>query len=249
MAEEVKKNAPVVPVIGDDSLIQDYLKEYEEDKKYFEIALLIALLFHLALIWIKLPDFGSKEIIEEKKVEKKVTRVVLPPPPEQKLEQLQIEKKVKKIPIPDPTPDEPEPEVPIETNVQQDTPDLDSEYMVGDIPDEPPVPTGPISEATVGLVKPKYSRQQLMANVIYPELGKKAGLQGMIILQAVLKKDGTVGDIRIIGGNLRNYPFFRKAAIDAVKKLKFTPGKLRGHPVDVIMTLTIRFSLKTRYTR
>ena len=248
MVEEVKKNAPVQPV-DDHSLIADYLQEYEEDKKYFEIALLIALLFHLALIWIKMPNFGSKEIVEEKKVEKKAVRVVLPPPPQQELEKLQIQKKVKKIPIPDPTPDEPEPEVKIETNVQQDTPDLDDEYTIGDIPDEPPVPAGPVSEATVGLVKPEYSRQQLMANVIYPELGKKAGLQGMIILQAVLRKDGTVGDIRIIGGNLRGYPFFRKAAIDAVRKLKFKPGKLRGHPVDVIMTLTIRFSLKTRYTR
>ncbi len=248
MAEEVKKNTPVEQ-IEEHSLIADYLQEYEEDKKYFEIALLIALLFHLALIWIKMPDFGSKEIVEEKKVEKKAVRVVLPPPPEQKLEQLQIQKKVKKIPIPDPTPDEPEPEVPIETNVQQDTPDIDNEYMVGDIPDEPPVPTGPVSEATIGLVKPKYSTKQLMGSVVYPELGKKAGLQGLIILQAVLRKDGTVGDIRIIGGNLKNYPFFRKAAIDAVRKLKFTPGKLRGHPVDVIMTLTIRFKLKTSYSR
>ena len=247
MAEEVKKNTPVNPV-DDHSLIADYLAEYNEDKKYFEIALLIALLFHLALIWVKMPNFGGKEIVEEKKVEKKATRVVLPPPPEQKLQEVKIEKKVKKIPIPDPTPDEPEPEVPIETNVQQDTPDIDV-YTTGDIPDEPPVPTGPISEATVGLVKPKYSRKQLMSNVIYPELGKKAGLQGMIILQAVLKRDGTVGDIRIIGGNLRNYPFFRKAAADAVRKLKFTPGKLRGHPVDVIMTLTIKFSLKTNYSR
>ncbi len=247
MVEDVKRNAPVG--FDDHSMIQDYLQEYEEDKKYFEIALLIALIFHLVLIWAKLPDFGSKQIVEEKKVEKKITRVVLPPPPEKQLEQLKIEKKVKKIPIPDPTPDEPEPEVPIETNVQQDTPDIDSDYMVGDIPDEPPVPSGPVSEATIGLEKPKYSLKQLMANVVYPELGKKAGLQGIIILQAVLRKDGTVGDIKVIGGNLRNYPFFRQAAINAVRKLKFTPGKLRGHPVDVIMTLTIRFKLKTSYSR
>ncbi len=248
MAEELKNNTP--EMIDDHSLISDYLAEYNEDKKYFEIALLIALIFHLALVWIKMPDFGSKQIVEEKKTERKVTRIVLPPPPEQKLEQLQIQKKVKKIPIPDPTPDEPEPVVPIETNVQQDTPEtLDSEYMVGDLPDEPPVPTGPVSEATIGLEKPKYNLKQLMSNVVYPELGKKAGLQGTIIVQAVLRKDGTVGDVKVVAGNLRNYPFFRQAAINAVKKLKFTPGKLRGHPVDVIMTLTIRFRLKTNYSR
>ena len=248
MAEEVKKKAPDT-YIEDHSLIQDYLYEYQEDKKYFEIALLIALLFHLALIWVKLPSFGSKEIVEEKKIEKKRVRVVLPPPPEQKLQELKIQQKVKKVPIPDPTPDEPEPIVDIKTDVQQDMQDLDTDYIVGDIPDEPPVPTGPVSEATVGLQKPQYSLKQLMANVVYPELGKKAGLQGTIILQAVLKKDGTVGDIRVIGGNLRNYPFFRDAAIKAVRKLKFTPGKLRGHPVDVLMTLTIRFRLKTNYSR
>ncbi len=248
MAEEIKNK--LTPESYDDhSLIADYMEEYEEDKKYLEIALLIALLFHLALIWIKLPDFGSKQIVEETKTKRENMRFYIPPPPDKPITNVSLQKKVKKIPIPDPTPDEPEPEVPIETNVQEDTPEVDTEYFSGDLPDEPPMPEGPVIQGTVGLVEPKYSLKQLMANVVYPELGKKAGLQGYIIIQAVLRKDGTVGDIKVIGGNLKNYPFFRKAAINAVKKLKFTPGKLRGHPVDVIMTLTIRFKLKTSYSR
>jgi len=239
MAEELK-NALLSP--DDHSLAVDLAWEEEEDRKAYKIALLIALIFHIILVWAQLPEFGGKQFVEDKKEERIMRRVILRPPPEQQLQQLQLQQKAKKVPVPDPTPDEPEPIVPVETNTDQERLNIDDDdYIIG-IPDAPPAPTGPIREGTIGLEKPKYDLAQLQGNVIYPEMGKKARMQGYVILEVVLKKDGTVGDVRVIGGNLRALGF-PEAAIRAVKKLNFTPGKLRGQPVDVIMTLTVQFRL------
>ncbi|NOY23347.1 MAG: TonB family protein [Acidobacteria bacterium] len=239
MAEELSRSALIAA--DDHGLVVEMAWESEEDKKNYKIALLIALVFHIILIWVSIPDFGNKNFVEEKKNEKIMRRVVLRPPPEQQMKQLQLQKKMRKIPVPDPTPDKPEPIVPIETNDQNQL-NLDDDYIIG-VPDAPPAPIGPIRDGTVGLKRPIYNLGQLQGNVVYPELGKKAGMQGYVILEVVLKKDGTVGNVRVIGGPLRALGF-PEAAIRAVKKMRFTPGKLRGQPVDVILTLTVTFKLR-----
>ena len=241
MADEVSRADKFAA--EDHSLAVDLAWEAEEDQKSFKIALFVALLFHIVLIWASIPDMGNKDFVQDKKEEKIMRRVVLRPPPEQKLQQLKLKQKVQKVPVPDPTPDEPEPIVPIDTNDNQQLDMTDSDYIIG-IPDAPPAPTGPVREGTVGLEKPVYNLQQLQANVVYPELGKKARMQGYVILEAVLKKNGTVGDVRVIGGNLKSLGF-PEAAMRAVRKLKFTPGKLRGQPVDVILTLTVTFRVRS----
>ena len=240
MAEELSQSG--LFAADDHSLAVDLAWESEEDKKTYKIALLIALIFHIVLIWVTIPDFGNKNFVEEKKNEKIMRRVVLRPPPEQQMKQLQLQKKMQKVPVPDPTPDKPEPIVPIETNDQQQLNIDDNDYIIG-VPDAPPAPTGPIRDGTVGLERPVYDLAQLQSNVVYPELGKKAGMQGYVILEVVLKKNGTVGNVRVIGGSLRALGF-PEAAMRAVKKMKFTPGKLRGQPVDVILTLTVTFKLR-----
>ena len=238
MAEDLIRSGLYV---DDHSLASDLAWESEDDKRNYKIALLIALVFHIILIWVSIPDFGNKNFVEDKKNEKIMRRVVLRPPPEQQMKQLQMQKKRQMVPVPDPTPDKPEPIVPIETNDQQDL-NMDQDYIIG-MPAAPPVPPGPIRAGTAGLTRPVFDFAQLQRSVIYPELGKKAGLQGYVILDVVLKKNGTVGKVRVIGGTLRALGF-PEAASRAVKKMKFTPGKLHGQPVDVILTLTVNFKLR-----
>ncbi len=240
MAEEAKNTSTLSQEV-DHSLAAELVWETEEDKKNYKIALLVAILLHIFLIWWQMPELHGQQFVEEAKQEKIMRRVVLRPPPEQQLQQLQLQKKVKKVPVPDPTPDEPEPIVPIEAEESQNLQVTDDDYIIG-IPDAPPAPSGPVREGVAGLEKPQYDIRQLQANVVYPELGKKARMQGFVLLEVVLQKDGTVGSVRVIGGTLRSLGF-PEAAIRAVKKLQFTPGKLRGQPVDVIMTLNVRFQL------
>ena len=238
---ETKQNAATLSQV-DQSIAAEFAWEFEEDRKNYKIALFIAILVHIFLIWWQMPDMGGQEFVVDEKEERIMRRVILRPPPEQALQQVQLQQKVQKVPVPDPTPDEPEPIVPIETNENDQELNMDvDDYIIG-IPDRPPVPTGPVREGVAGLERPVYDLAQLQSNVIYPELGKKAGMQGFVILEVILQKDGTVGNVKVLGGNLRSLGF-PEAASRACKKLRFTPGKLRGQPVDVIMTLNVQFQL------
>jgi TonB family protein len=55
---------------------------------------------------------------------------------------------------------------------------------------------------------------------VYPELARKAHLQGVVKVEAVVRPNGTVKTTRVVGGN----PVLVEAATDAVSKWKFEPG-------------------------
>jgi TonB family protein len=54
----------------------------------------------------------------------------------------------------------------------------------------------------------------------YPELAKKNNISGTARVQAVIAPDGTVKEIKILGGS----PVLVQAVVDAVKKWKYEPG-------------------------
>jgi len=64
-------------------------------------------------------------------------------------------------------------------------------------------------------------------------------VQGVVILEAVIDTNGDVADARI----LRSIPMLDQAAVDAVRQWRFTPTLLNGVPVQVIMTVTVNFTL------
>lgn len=77
---------------------------------------------------------------------------------------------------------------------------------------------------------------------VYPESAKAEGRSGVVIIEALIAADGTVDNakvVRPIGEDLDN------AALDAVLQWMFTPTKLNGVAVPVIMTVTVQFSLDT----
>lgn len=73
----------------------------------------------------------------------------------------------------------------------------------------------------------------------YPEDAKRDRVEGVVILEAVIGTDGTVQEGKI----LRSVPQLDKAALDAVMQWKYTPTLLNGEPVEVVMTVTVTFSL------
>lgn len=77
-------------------------------------------------------------------------------------------------------------------------------------------------------------------NPMYPEDAKAARVQGVVIIEARVERDGTVGDARI----LRSIPMLDQAALDAVRQWEFTPTLLNGEPVPLIMTVTVNFTLQ-----
>lgn len=72
---------------------------------------------------------------------------------------------------------------------------------------------------------------------IYPPDARAAGIQGVVIIEAVIDPAGTVASARV----LRSIPMLDQAAVDAVKQWEFMPTLLNGVAVPVIMTVTVNF--------
>jgi TonB family protein len=76
---------------------------------------------------------------------------------------------------------------------------------------------------------------------VYPKSMRDAGREGEVPLEAVIGRDGTVQTVRVLSANV--HPDFAIAAVDAVRQWRFDPTLLNGVPVDVVMTVTVSFSL------
>jgi len=73
----------------------------------------------------------------------------------------------------------------------------------------------------------------------YPELAKRAHIQGVVILQVKVKTDGSIEVQKILQGE----PVLADAAIDAVKRWRANPALINGTRVETISTVTFDFEL------
>jgi len=73
----------------------------------------------------------------------------------------------------------------------------------------------------------------------YPPLAMQARIQGTVVLQAVIGKDGTVRDLHLVSG----HPMLAPAAIEAVKQWRYRPYLLNNEPVEVDTQVNVNFTL------
>jgi periplasmic protein TonB len=73
----------------------------------------------------------------------------------------------------------------------------------------------------------------------YPPLARAARIQGQVLLQAVISKEGTIENLRVLAG----HPMLVPAAIEAVRKWRYRPYILNNEPVEVETQITVNFSL------
>lgn len=85
----------------------------------------------------------------------------------------------------------------------------------------------------------------LAEDVVYPEMAKKAGLEGRVFVEFIVDERGNVQDPTVTKGE---HNLLNEAAIEAVKQQTFEPGMQRGEPVKVQMTLPVTFKLPTSPT-
>jgi periplasmic protein TonB len=76
-------------------------------------------------------------------------------------------------------------------------------------------------------------------NPVYPPLARQARIQGTVILQAEISKEGTIQNLQLISG----HPMLAPAAIEAVKQWKYKPYLLNGEPVEVETQIQVNFTL------
>lgn len=84
--------------------------------------------------------------------------------------------------------------------------------------------------------------QHISNELKYPETAKDNGIEGMVVVQFVVKADGTVGDVKVT----RSLdPDCNKEAVRLVRSLpRWTPGRHNGRAVTVYYTLPIRFRIR-----
>ncbi|MCU0303115.1 MAG: energy transducer TonB [Thermoanaerobaculales bacterium] len=222
------------------TVIEIIAAEERQDKKLTRIAMVVAVVVHVFIFAFHWPTFagGLKDATEKKTKIYVVKQVKFQQPPQQELQQIP-KPKSKKVPIPDPTPDEPEP-------IRDEEPDEDIEFIPDDnlvlgIPDAPPPPEpeGPVRFVVGGNITEPVKLSG--PNPVYPEAARRARIQGVVVLECTIGKDGTVREVKV----LRPLPLgLTEAAIDAVTKWKFEPSTLNGKPVEVLYILTVRFNLQ-----
>jgi protein TonB len=76
----------------------------------------------------------------------------------------------------------------------------------------------------------------------YPEIARRANLDGTVILLAVIRPDGRVGAIEVLRAPNPRLGF-EFAAIEAVKQWRYRPGLMHGRPVSVYVRILIEFTL------
>ena len=80
----------------------------------------------------------------------------------------------------------------------------------------------------------------LQKSIQYPEMAKEAGIEGRVIVQFIVDKDGAVTNPTVAQGV---HEQLNEAALEAVKQQAFSPGRQDGEPLKVQMSLPVTFRL------
>lgn len=112
-------------------------------------------------------------------------------------------------------------------------------HLLGSEPEPPPPAPAPRPIVRVGgSILPPQKLKHVAPD--YPALARAAHREGIVILEAVIGEDGKVRSVRV----LRSIDLLDQAAVDAVRQWQFTPTRLNGEPVPVVMTVTVSFVLQ-----
>jgi len=76
---------------------------------------------------------------------------------------------------------------------------------------------------------------------VYPAAAKAAGVEGTVILHAIIGMKGDPLSLRVV--NTQVDPELARAAVEAVSKWRYSPTVLNGEPIEVDTTVTVNFKL------
>ena len=207
---------------------------------------LMGLVFVLSLCYVALEwtetevtkyEITDTDLFFEEEIEIQTTSQETPPPPPppavQEVEVLNVvEDNVETESIDINTEDDKETEVVIAAPVEAPVEEEEEEVVFVVVESMPEFPGG--QQALF-----KY----LSDNIKYPVIAQENGIQGRVICQFTVNKDGSIVDIEVVrsGGD----PSLDKEAVRVIKTMpKWKPGKQRGKPVRVKFTVPVSFKLQ-----
>lgn len=202
-------------------------------KRYFEISLIIALAI-LIIAFQFFPEFekeelvleGPQELVQVEDVEATKQETAPPPPP--------------KPPIPIEAPSD---------EVLEDIEISETELVEDAEVAAPPPPAAEEEEeeepvffvAVEQQPQPIGGLRAIQKRIVYPEIAKRAGVQGRVFVKAYVDENGNVVKVELLKGIGAGCD---EAAMEAVQATKFTPGKQRGKPVKVQVSIPVVFKLQ-----
>jgi protein TonB len=74
---------------------------------------------------------------------------------------------------------------------------------------------------------------------VYPPLARQARISGIVRLEAVISRSGTIESLQVMSG----HPLLTQAALDAVRQWVYQATQLNGHPVEVLTQIEVNFRL------
>jgi protein TonB len=202
----------------------DWLRIDPGQRRLIARALAAAVALHAAILIARMPSWGPDPLRVDAPAEQQMKVQFLKPPPPPKTPPKPPEPEAKKIPRPDPKPDEPEP---IKQPSPPPTPPADIAAPSPAAPQE----MGPVRVSPgqgPGLIRKVEPR--------YPPIARAARMEGTVVVDAIIRADGTVSDVKVLKSS---NPMFEPECIQAVKQWRFTPGSQ-----DVILTVTVNFTLR-----
>ena len=114
--------------------------------------------------------------------------------------------------------------------VEEKKPEADENYVFEAVEQEAKFPAG-----DAALIK------WLGEHTVYPQTALDNGIQGTVRVRFVVKKDGSIGDAKVLKPV---DPALDKEAVRVVKSLpKFIPGKMNGHAVNCYFTVPVKFRI------
>jgi protein TonB len=113
--------------------------------------------------------------------------------------------------------------------------------LPADIPPPPPPAVVPVAPRTPIRIGGAIQAPALVhrVNPTYPDLAVRAKVEGVVILEAIVDREGRVEEVRV----LRSLPLLQSAALEAVRQWRYSPLLLNGTPERFILTVTVSFRL------
>ncbi len=202
-------------------------KVYEPEQDYprdFQCALAVSLIFFIVL-------FLSVKSLEVKPYKPKgeVETIVEPTP--QELEQIEE------------PPPPPKPQLPVEAAEGEEATEEAEDVEIApttefnELEAPPPPKTEEVYEFYAVEIKPQIIKR---VEPVYPEIARKASIEGQVFVKALVDETGHVIDVRVLKST---NPVFEAPAIEAAKQFVFKPGYQRDKPVKVWVVIPFRFKL------
>lgn len=202
-------------------------------RRLFETSLILALAV-IIIAFKYFPEFeqevlaldGPQELVQVEDVEATKQEAAPPPPPK--------------------------PPIPIEAPSDEVLEDIEISDTELDIEAEVAAPPPPVEEeeeeaepvffvAVEQQPEPIGGLEGIQKRIVYPEIAKRAGVQGRVFVKAFVDENGNVVKVELLKGIGAGCD---EAAMEAVKNTKFTPGRQRGKSVKVQVSIPIVFRLQ-----